>query len=628
MWCGVFGKSHVPQIRQKLGSLLNRVKQTGEPAVFESSAAILISGGYFSNRPSKSIPWKYISEDGKSGLVWSGELYGSAETVEDGISRAGRLWNLYRSGGTENYKTLNGAFTISLWDEGRQTGVLAGDHFGILPAYYAVLDQAVVFGSIPELVLHMAKKPKDLDYSVLLKFLTFCYNPGFDTVYRDVRRLRPGHFLEFQDGRVSIKPFWRPRFDPKEPASEKVLADEVRNLMAEAVRSRVEAKTRTGVFLSGGLDSSSIVSLLSKAKSEPVHTFSFRCRGQSFDESHYAQKVADTFGTRHTLVEYRPEDVLLLGDLVVHQDEPFCDAGINVATFLLGRAAMGQVDDLFTGDGGDELFAGHPVYAADRAAAFFRKIPKSFQTPFLFFGRRLHDSDRKKDWRVKIKRFSAGYAYPDALGTYRWRAYYRPSDLKELLAPELWEEGFDTKSFEDILQFNSEGENPDPLAKSLYADYSTVVHFYLRRVGLLRPFGLRPKFPLLDPDLVEFCAAIPSTFKIRGRSESKYIEKLAVEPLLPREIVHRKDKLGHSIPLKNWMRDDARVRGFMRDVLSESEIRRRGLFRPERVQAMIREHLDKKDNHAHRLWALMVLELWMKKHLDQPHPVNPTEAKS
>jgi asparagine synthase (glutamine-hydrolysing) len=626
MWCGAFGDTQVPRIREELGSLLNWVKQGGEPAVFESSSALLVSGGYFPSRFHDAGRWKSVSGDGRSGLVWSGELYGPAEGGTAGGPTAAYLWERYLHDGADGFKSLNGPFTLAIWDDSRSTGVLAGDPMGILPVYYGTVDRGVVFGSIPELVLQLMREPAAIDASALLKYLTFCYNPGFQTLYRGVRRLRPGDTLEFHDGRTATRPYWRLRFDPKEPGSENELADAVRGRMAEAVRSRAEVGIRTGAFLSGGLDSSSVVSLLSKEKRETVHTFSFRCRGQSFDESHYARKVAEAFGTRHTLVEFRPEDVPLAADLVMHQDEPFCDAGINVSTFLLGRAACGTVDDLFTGDGGDELFAGHPVYAADRAAALFRFVPGFIRSPIFALGKRLGDSDRKKDWKVKVKRFSTSWAFPEALGTHRWRAYYLPSDLRHLLVPERWAAGSEETPFEDILQFNREGENPDALARSLYGDYLTAVHFYLRRMGLVRSFGIRPKFPLLDPSLAEFCATIPSRFKIRGMSDVKHIEKRAVEPLLPREIVHRKDKLGHSIPLKNWMRDNAAVREFMGDLLSEETVRRRGIFRPERVQEMIREHLEKRENHAHRLWALMVLELWMNKHIDRPRTVLNREA--
>ncbi len=614
MWCGVFGHSEVPGIRDELGSILGNVRRTGQPAVFESDSALLTSDGLSPDGKPDALSRSWRSEDGRSGLVWTGEWFGAGEPA--GATEAQRLWDIWKSRGPDGFAEVNGAFTIAAWDGSDGTGVLAGDPLGIMPVYYAVFGSGLAFANIPELALRLAKIRPEPDPQVITKFLTFCYNPGFQTIYSGVRRLRPGDCLVFRDGKAESRPFWRPRFKTPVRRTEAEWAEDVRQRMAEAVRVRVRKDRRTGVFLSGGLDSSSVVSLLSRAGVSGLRTFSFRCRGLSFDESHYAQMVADTFGTRHTLVEYRPEDVLGLDGLVELQDEPFCDAGINIATLLLGRAAEGHVDELFTGDGGDELFAGHPVYLADRAAAFLRFVPSWVQKPVFAWGRSLRDSDRKKDLRVKVKRFSASAGFPASLGTQRWRAYYRPDDLAGLILPGRWEEAFRTAPFEDMLVFNREAEGPDGLARSLAADYATVVHFYLSRMGLVRPFGIRPKFPLLDPGLVQACAQMPSRFKIRG-SEVKRIEKLAVEPLLPHAIVHRKDKLGHSIPLKNWMRDHAGVRSFMTDLLSEETVKRRGLFDPGRVQAMIREHVEKRENHAHRLWALMVLELWLTRHMDR-----------
>jgi asparagine synthase (glutamine-hydrolysing) len=627
MWCGAFGPSKVRAIREELKPLLEQVRRAGEPALFESDRAVMVSGGHPSGTTAGAPAFRWISADGADAVVWTGEFYRSEGEPVPAGEPSERFWKAFLSEGTGGFAAIRGAFATALWNGGQNTGVLACDHLGILPVYYSVENGSLVFGSIPELVLHLSGRTPSLDRASLAKFLTFCYNPGFDTLYAGVRRLRPGHALVFREGRESVVPYWTPRFRPENAESEGAIAESVLARMADTVRARLVKGRRIGVFLSGGLDSSSMVSLLSKEMESPLYTFSFRCRGESFDESPYAQIVSEAFGTRHTLVEYRPEDLLLLPEMVKHMDEPFCDSGINIATFLLARSAGGSIDDLFTGDGGDELFAGHPVYAADRAAAVVRRIPGFVRSPLFALGRRLSDSDRKKDWKVKVKRFSASYAFPESLGTHRWRAYYLPADLRRLLADGAWEDRFDRTPFEDIAQFNREGESADPLSQSLYADYWTVVHFYLRRVGLVRSFGIRPRFPLLDPGLVDFCAAIPSGIKVRGLSDVKRLEKLAVEPILPAAVVHRKDKLGHSIPMKNWMRDVPVVRDFMTDVLSESAVRRRGLFSPERVGAMVREHRERRENHAHRLWALMVLELWLQDHMDRrlsvPDPAAP-----
>ena len=204
------------------------------------------------------------------------------------------------------------------------------------------------------------------------------------------------------------------------------------------------------------------------------------------------------------------------------------------------------------------------------------------------------------------------------MGTHRWRAYYLPRELKELMNPDLLDEQLLDRLFEDLIAYNQEGSRFDPLGRSLYSDYHSVVQFYLRRMDLVRALGIRTKFPMLDPKVVEFCATIPSRMKIKGFSDSKIIEKAAVAPILPSEIVYRKDKLGHSIPLKNWIRENDSVRQLFLDVLSPSIVRNRGLFNPDVIQRMMTNHLNKTENNSHRLWALVILELWMQRVWDVP----------
>lgn len=582
---------------------------------FEVEDAFLFSSEIVGQRD-EHLKSFYFHEERGNALFWEGEIYNWEELQRKNGNRRGAelLWQLYQRSGRDFLEWLNGGFSLALWNEDEKSLLLVRDRIGLREVYYGLRDQGIVFGSSLRVLAQLLQKSSDVNLSALLKYLTFCYNPGTQTFHPDLHRLRPGHFLEWQEGNETVRRYWRLTFDSDVKASEEVLAAEIRDRLASAVRIRIEGGEKIGVFLSGGLDSSSVVSLLKQEGKNDLFTFSYRCKGESVDESRYAQIVADTFGTKHRVVEYSPEDILLAQGMVALMDEPFCDVGINVATYLLAREAGGEVELLFTGDGGDELFAGHPVYVADRLGRFLDRIPQPLLKPFISWGRLLHDSERKKDWKVKIKRFSESYAFPWTLGTHRWRVYYHPRELVELVVPEIWDDGKISGFYDDIIQYNKEIDNADALSRSLYCDYQTVVQFYLRRMEMTREFGLRPMFPLLDPDVVVFCATIPPSLKIRGFSETKYIEKVAVEPLLPREVVHRKDKLGHSIPLKNWMRDNTKVKAFVFDLLSEETIHRRGLFRSDVVNRMVQEHLNKTRNHSHRLWSLAVLELWLRHH--------------
>ena len=614
MFLGMFGKSLVHQFKyQALKRMKNEME--GGKLLFDSEVVCIYCDD--SDMPKKKVGL-WVSKDKTKGCVWEGEIYNWSAIKTGGkeLNEAERIWRGYKDKGPEFLERLNGAFGIMIWDSRENDCIVARDKLGIYPIYYSLRQGNMVCGSKLSPVADLLQHKRELDMSAIVKYLVFCYNPGIQTFYKNVLRLRPGYFLKVTAGGTRVHSYWQLNFKPLEKVGEEELEREIRDRLAEAVRIRVDPDLRTGAFLSGGLDSSSVVSLLHREGKSDLSTFSFRCRGESFDESHYAKIVAETFGMDHSVVEYTPEDVCLSVEMVRMMDEPFCDVGINVATYLLAREVKGKVDDLFTGDGGDELFAGHPVYVADKVARIFRWIPSFIRQPVFGLGRMLPDSEKKKDWKVKIKRFSQSYAFPMALGTHRWRAYYQPGELEKLIVPQHWDGDKFGEEFNDMIAFNLEGEHFDELGRSLYSDYQTVVQFYLRRMEIVRSMGMSPKFPMLDPELVQFCASVPSDWKIRGFSDTKYIEKKAVKPLLPEAIVMRKDKLGHSIPLKNWMRDNLKVREFMLDLLSESRLRKRGFFQPSIVNRMIEAHLDRRQNNSHRLWALMILELWMQHHID------------
>jgi asparagine synthase (glutamine-hydrolysing) len=301
--------------------------------------------------------------------------------------------------------------------------------------------------------------------------------------------------------------------------------------------------------------------------------------------------------------------------IVQLMDEPFCNVGIVIATWLLAEAAKGTVSHIFSGDGGDELFGGHPVYVADKAAALVDGVAEVVRRPVFALLRRLPDSDRKLSLGVKLKRFAESMSFPARLGTNRWRLYYGPSDLRRLLLGEGATDGeLHDALFADVLAVGEGADGPDRLSRSLHVDYLTELGFSLRRMGLLRHFGLEPALPLLDHRLVEYAATIPSSLKIRGFSDTKYVQRVAMEGLLPDRIVHREDKLGHSIPFKNWLRGDEGVRRFVQQLLSEETIRRRGLVDAKFVQQLWDDHQSRRRNNSHRLWTLAVLELWMAHH--------------
>ncbi len=541
------------------------------------------------------------------------EMLRQAEHNREFRSNAELIFRSYAAFQREGLKHLNGAFLLVIHDP--QFGTfIARDQIGLEPLYYYWQAGRLLFADSPRFILNYPDVRREIEPMALYRYLLFNYIPGEISIYKDIRKLRAGHVLSVSEGRLSRHAYWRLSFADVSSRSEAEISEELLARMREAVRIRLGADDKSaGVLLSGGMDSSTVVQLMRPMTEQTIHSFSFRCQGKSFDESRYAQIIADACHTEHHLVEYGPESVLLIDEMVGQMDEPFCDIGIEIATHLLGRQLDNRAQIVFTGDGGDELFAGHPVYLADRTAAQFDRLPEFIQNPITALCRLLPDSDSKKNLLIKAKRFAYSAQFPKALHSNRWRIYYKPDEISGLATPAFKAQIGGLDPLGEIRDLYREADGRDALSTTLYGDYHTVVEFYLARLRLLRQFGVEGRCPLLDPGLASFAATIPSELKIKNGQQTKYILHRTMEGILPDAIVHRKVKLGHSVPFKNWIRDSETVQGLIREVLSERSIRSRGMFEAPVIQTMLEQHLKKTHNHSHRLWALVVLELWMQK---------------
>jgi len=532
-----------------------------------------------------------------------------------GPADSGGLLQVYRARGAEFVRRLNGHFCFVIADPEDGSLYVARDHLGVEPLYYGDFPTCCVFSNSAAAIAAFGPQGRaDLDNAAVARFLCFNYNPGRSTLWRGVKKFPPAHYAEVVKGQFRLTRYWRPEFAEQFDEDEAGITERLRGEIETAITIRGGDVTAPAVFVSGGLDSSTVLGVLARHCKEPARTYSYRCRGQGFDESHYARMMAESVGSRHTELEYLPENVDLMVDLVDTMEEPFCDVGINIATALLGREAGKDNRCVFTGDGGDELFGGHPIYEADKVARYTDMIPAGIMRSIGTVLSKLPDSDKKKTLAVKLKRFGESLRFPRDLRTNRWRLYYLEDDLAKLLNNDVMTGVTAESLFSDIIDTYREADAPDALGQTLYSDYFTVVDFYLRRNDLNRSFGLQTRYPFLDPALVEFCARIPSKYKVRGWFDSKHIMKKAIEPWLPHDIVYRKDKLGHSIPLKNWIRDNKHVREFVGDLISEPRLRARGLVRPEYVARMWEDHMASRVNNSHRLWSLAVLELWLDRH--------------
>jgi asparagine synthase (glutamine-hydrolysing) len=561
-----------------------------------------------------------MRQDGSFTMIWQGKIYNADalnKATGPALSRKALhsgeiLLDRYHAHGRRFLEEVNGKFAFALWDGTKRELLLGRDRLGIETVYYRRQGQRLWFCSALRGLWSTDWCDAALNHQAILQYLLFCYNPGLETFLRGVYKVPAGHMLVADRDRIQVHPYWRLSFAEQTVKSEETYCREIVDLIEDAVRIRSEPHHRPGVFLSGGTDSSALVSLTSRLYDRPLRTFSFRCRGKAYDESSYARLVADQCHTEHTEVPYDAHQVGQITAAVPLMDEPFCDIGIEIGTYLLGQAAQGQISYVFSGEGGDEAFGGHPVYTADKVAALVDRIPRVLLTPLLRGLGRLPDSDQKKNLQVKAKRFAYSLAFPRELLSHRWRIYYTSEELGQLCTPDFLDHCDLEGMYRGILQYNRLADGRDALSRSLYSDYWTLVDFYLRRLGLLRAFSVESRVPLLDYRLVEYAATIPAPLKVRRFSETKYIYRKALDGVVPHEILYQRPKLGHSVPLKNWLREDEDLRQVLLDHLSDDTFRSRGLFRQGAIDRMLREHDDKVHNHSHRLWALLVLELWLR----------------
>lgn len=550
-----------------------------------------------------------------SWLALSGRLFAGPSSDPPPVGAASRMLRVLLDQGRSGVDAFDGAFAAAFWDGRLNRLHLVRDAFGIEPLFYARRGDETAFASR---VRDLAADGTGggLSFPGLSELLTWGYVPGELTLDEGVLKVPPGSWIVAEPGRGVVERGRgrRPSFaDPVAP-DERAIEERFRALLEQAVARRVGSPP-VGVLLSGGMDSSSVVSLVRRIEPGTIRTFAFRCAGASFDESTFARALARELGTEHLEVEYDEQAALRKEEAVLEMDVPFCDIGIVTASWLLGEAAHGRVDHVLTGDGGDELWASHPVYAAQRLVSAYERlpVPDVVRRGLASMASRLPDSTRKRDLRVQLKRILPPPGLPKALGAFRWRAYVTPAALDDLLTADAASAVRGTDPLRSVLLAYEGYDGPDDgISRHLYNDYVTASSFYFARLRLLRHFGVEARCPFYDRDLVDFGARIPARLKLEGLERTKRLFRAAMKGVLPEVIRSRKDKLGHSVPLKNWLRGGGVLEARVRDLLSPEAVRRRGLFRPDAVARMFDEHRRLRHNHSHRLWTLYVLEAWLR----------------
>jgi asparagine synthase (glutamine-hydrolysing) len=564
------------------------------------------------------------NEDQTCWLVFNGEIYNHRELRSRLETKGHRfqsrsdgetILHLYEDEGDGCLAHLEGMFGFALWDRTRRRLLLARDPLGIKPLYYRARNGELAFASEAKALLLDPSCPREPDLEALAAYLTLLYIPSPATAFRGIEKLGPGEKLVFEEGRARVTVYWRPEppthviTDPGE-ATERVAA-----ALADSVGRHLQSDVPLGVFLSSGLDSSSIVALMRRASSGPIRTFTLDFEEASFGEATAARVIARAAATDHREFIVRPDVARVLPDLVWHLDEPLGDSSL-VITHLVSRLAREHVTVALSGIGGDELFLGYPRYLGTRwAARYARFAPLPLRRRLARLGALLPDTARSDDPTGRLRRFLAAGPLSTVERYLAWVSFVGASGLRELM-PALPASSDPLGRHRRILLDRlraARGETELAAAVSAL-DLGTYLPDDLLMLGdkMTMATSLELRVPFCDRRLVEAVLAIDP--RLRAGRGPKSLLRRAMAPLLPPEIMTR-PKRGFSVPLATWFR--GALSGLAADLLSEARLGRRGLIEWAPVRRLIDEHRSGRRNHADRLFALMVLELWQAAFWDQ-----------
>jgi asparagine synthase (glutamine-hydrolysing) len=561
-----------------------------------------------------------LNEDDTVAVVFNGEIYNYRELREWLIGRGHRfkthsdtevIVHLWEEVGVDFADRLNGMFAIALLDRRARKLVLARDHVGIKPLYYARVLDGLVFGSEIKVVLESGWVPRRLDLDATGQYLAWEYVPGEATLLKDVRRLEPASLLvlDLQTGKQTIKQFWQPLRAVSAASSSARGAQEweseVDATIARCVRSQLIADVPLGAFLSGGVDSSIVVAAMGEAR-----TFSIGFDDPTYNETQWSERVARHLGVDHHVEIIRPNVRELFDRLMGHMDDPIGDFSI-FPTYLVSKLAASQVKVVLSGDGGDELFGGYETFLAQEKAHTWDALPtwvrNGVLNPVLDA---LPPTSAKKGFINKAKRFAEGAGFDASLGHARWRLFLNGEARRRLFVEPAYRQ-LETPVEAHIQKLNAEAAALDARDRALYVDFkSYLVDNCLTKVDRMSmACSIEARVPLLDKEVVELAFRMPSKLKYNA-SETKILLKRVAARHVPGECIYR-PKQGFSIPIKSWLKDE--FKDLMDNYLGAERIEAGGIFNVAEVSRLKQEHLNNRANHSHILWSLLVFQQWLER---------------
>ncbi len=562
------------------------------------------------------------NEDGTVAVVFNGEIYNFPQLRQELEARGHKfrtrsdtevIVHLYEEMGIECIAKLRGMFAIALYDTKRDSLLLARDRLGKKPLYYALHAGRLFFGSEIKAVLAAAPELAEVDPEGVLQFFYFGYISDPLSSFRDIRKLPPGHLVEYHNEQIYVRQYWDvPAYGGNDPGSDDACVQEMEHRLSEAVRMRLISDVPLGALLSGGVDSSIVVALMARESSAPVKTFSIGFQKADFNEAEYARLVAERFGTDHHELIVDPDITETLNHLTAMMEEPFGDSSM-IPTYCVSQLARRHVTVALSGDGGDELFAGYERYAINLSRQRYEVIPSWVGHLYRnhLYPRLASDvKGRKWAWNVTLSsrdRYLDSMSFLPAL--HRERSLFSDEFVAHAAR-------CGTDPLRQFQNYYDDAPASSQLERLMYLDTKTyLAGDILTKVDRMSmATSLEMRCPILDHVFVEWVASLPVKYKFRNGTRKFLFKKLAERLGIPSQLLHRR-KQGFSLPLVHWMRHE--LKDGLLQMLLEPRTMQRGYFRPDSVRIVLDEHFRGRRDHSGVLWMMLLFELWHRNFLEK-----------
>lgn len=557
-------------------------------------------------------------------IVFNGEIYNYQEKrdllLKEGYTFKSKsdtevILALYDKFGKKCLEHLRGMFSFAIYDEKERTIFCARDRVGKKPFKYYLDDNVFMFASELKAILTQKEYKKEPDYGAIHHYLTLQYCPTPLTGFKDIKKLEPAHylFIDLRTKKIEKERYWRLDYSKKLNLSEEEWKKRIMEKLEESVRLRMIADVPLGAFLSGGIDSSAVVALMSKLSDKPVKTFSIGFGEQKFNELPYAQMIADKFKTEHTEFIIKPNAAEILPFLVKQYEEPYADPSA-IPTYYVSKMTRDFVTVALNGDGGDENFAGYPWYSIQKFSLQYEKLASIHKLLGRPLAKLIYESN-PNTFTERVNRFSESMLKDYQNRYWDYICFFPDQEKSKLYTKEFRNEIPLTSTNQLAANFFNQANTPDKLDQTLYTDINTfLLDDLLTKVdNATMAVALEGRSPLLDNEFMDLTAQIPSDLKLKGFNNKKYIFKKALATLLPKEILYR-PKRGFQLPVDDWLRKD--LKNYTQHILLSPSSKIKKLIKEESIKELLNNYYTSRINFSSRIWALIILELWLREYFD------------